>query len=91
MELSGQRVEIIKTLAPKWHLFGDYLSFDSDGTSIEILKVQYRGDPEGGCRAMFQMWLQGKGTEPVTWQNLAELLEKFGEKRLAAGIRILKF
>ena len=90
MELSGQQIEIIKTLAPKWHLFGDYLNFDSDGRNIDIIRKTCRGDPVDGCKAMFQMWLKGNGTEPATWRNLAQLLDRFGEKKLAAGIRILK-
>ena len=78
-------------MAPKWHHFGDLLNFDSDGRNIEVIREKYRGDPEGGCKAMFQWWLQGNGTEPLTWRNLVQLLDKFGEKRLAAGIRVLKF
>lgn len=90
MVLSGGQIKIIKTLAPNLHHFGDYLNSDSNGRHFEIIKEMHKDECESGCRAMFQMWSQGKGTEPFTWWNLARLLEKFGEKKLAAGTRTLK-
>ena len=87
LSLSGRRVEIIKSLAPRWHLFGDHLSFDSDSTTIDLIKEKHQGDPESGCKEMFQKWLKGEGVRPVNWRTLAQLLEDFEYKRLATDIR----
>ena len=90
MEISGHSVEIIKELAPRWHIFGDHLGFDSNGRNIEIFRRQNRGELVDGCRAMFQYWLEGNGVTPTSWQTLARLLEKCGYTRLVAVVRILK-
>jgi len=87
LQFSGRRIEIIKTLAPRWQHFGDLLSFDSVGRNIDLIRARHPGDPESGCKEMFQMWLKGSGVGPATWRTLAQLLEDFEHKTLAADIR----
>ena len=87
LHFSGRRIEIIKTLAPRWQHFGTLLSFDSNGRNVDVIRARHPGDPETGCKEMFQMWLKGRGVVPATWRTLVELLEDFGHKTLAADIR----
>jgi len=84
---SGRRIEIIKTLAPRWQHFGTHLGFDSVGRNIDLIRERHPGDPESACKEMFQMWLKGCGVGPATWRTLAQLLEDFEHKILAADVR----
>ena len=85
--ISGRKIEIIKTLAPRWQHFGNLRSFDSVGRNIDLIRARHPGDPESGCKEMFQMWLRGSGVGPATWRTLAQLLEDFEHKTLAADVR----
>ena len=88
LRFSGRRIEIIKTLAPRWQHFGDLLSFDSVGRNIDLIRARHPGDPESGCKEMFQIWLKGCGMGPATWRTLAQLLEDFEHKTLAADVKM---
>ena len=88
LHISGRRIEIIKTIAPRWHHFGDQLNFDSDGRTLDVIKKGHHDDPKSGCKEMFQWWLRGNGVQPVTWRTLAQLLEDSEYKRLADDIRV---
>jgi len=85
--MSGRKIEIIKTLAPKWQHFGDLLNFDSNGRNIDLIRANNPNDQQSGCKQMFQLWLKGNGEGPATWRTLAQLLEKFEYKALAADVR----
>ena len=84
---SERKIEIIKTIAPRWHFFGSQLNFDSDNRTINVIKEKNKNDPESACQEMFQWWLRGQGDQPVSWRTLAQLLEDSGYKKLAADIR----
>ena len=87
LRFSGRKIEIIKTLAPRWQHFGYLLSFDSVGRAIDLIRARHPGDPESGCKEMFQMWLKKGGGGPPTWRTLAQLLEDFDYKILAADVK----
>jgi len=85
---TGEKVEIIKALAPKWYDFGDYLDFDPTGEKLDEIKAE--GLLEGPticCRNMFQHWLKGNGRQPPTWEALIELLEDFEQPMLVRQIK----
>ena len=44
-------------------------------------------DSEEWCTEMMEMWLEGKGRQPVTWATLIELLEDAEHKRLAEQLK----
>ena len=62
----GNKVHIIKRLAPHWTVMGDLLEFDDSGTQLSIIEEKHDGAPEPCCRAMFQHWLKGNGVKPGT-------------------------
>ena len=88
LHISGRRIKIIQTLAPRWHFFGLQLNFDSNGSTVAVIRQRHLHDPESGCLDMFREWLKGNGVGPITWRKLAQLLEDFEEKKLAADIRM---
>lgn len=84
----GKRVEIIKSLAPKWKEFGLLLDFDPTGNELDIIDRDHRG--EGCiecCTSMFSLWLQGRGRQPAIWETLLDLLENFHRRSLVQQIR----
>ena len=87
----SKKVEIIKSVTPKWRDFGSLLDFDEAGTHLELLEAQYAGrNTVDCCRAMFQHWLQGNGVE-ATWDKLVELLTDSQMSTLASDVEeILK-
>ena len=88
---TGEKVEIIKALAPRWYDFGDYLDFDPTGEKLEQIKAESLHEgPTVCCRNMFQHWLKGNGRQPATWETLIELLEDFEQPMLVQKIKDAK-
>ena len=71
---SGEKISIIKQVTPHWRKFALRLDFDRDGTMIQIIEGNKPNNLEACCQEMMQMWLQGKGRQPVTWELLVEIL-----------------
>ena len=72
---SGQRVEVISTIAAKWERFGNLLGFDEMGHTLERIAKDHPQDAEGCCTQMMREWLEGKGRQPATWAILIDLLK----------------
>ena len=83
---TGEKVEVIKALAPNWYDFGDYLDFDPTGEKLDQIKAEGQ-EPTVCCRNMFQHWLKGNGRKPATWETLIELLEDFEQPMLVQRIK----
>ena len=85
---TGEKVEVIKALAPNWYDFGVYLDFDPTAEKLDEIKAE--GLLEGPticCRNMFKHWLKGNGRQPPTWEALIELLEDFEQPMLVRQIK----
>ena len=82
----GQKVQIIRDLAPKWKDFGISLDFDPAGRTLDLIEVQKMNEPVACCQAMFQHWLAGNGM-PATWGTLIELLQDAEQSHLAEQIK----
>lgn len=83
---STNKIEIIKTISPKWQEIGDLLDFDGMGQTIEQIRAN-ENRVECCCRAMFKHWLEGNGRQPATWAILIEILEDCNFVNLATDIR----
>ena len=85
---NGKRIEIIKTVAPRWLDIGDMLNFDAKGEKLKQIRKEEgnRGD-EAICRKMFQLWLEGSGIKPILWATLLRILEDSDFTELAAQIK----
>ena len=85
---SGERLRIIKSLAPDWKAFGVYLNFDATGSQLSLIEAQHgRHNPQTCCSDMMIHWLQGNGQQPATWRTLLALLEDGERANLAEQIR----
>ena len=73
---SGERINIIQQVAPKWMDFATSLDFDPNGNTMQVISQRCRGDPEACCREMMQTWLKGKGRQPATFELLMEILDE---------------
>ena len=71
---SGEKISIIKQVAPHWTDFALGLDFDPTGTTIQTIEKKRLYDPEACCKEMMEMWLEGKGRQPATWELLVEIL-----------------
>lgn len=62
--------------------FGVFLLNDNDGTKVQNLDHQHRGNTSHIVGGILQEWLQGRGL-PVTWQSLTQALRDSDMTELA--------
>ena len=82
----GKPVRIIERIGSKNTELGHFLLNDEDGSIMETIVDNTRGNNEAVNREMFRRWLAGSGVQPVTWKKLVEALERFKLKELANDI-----
>ena len=84
----GEKITIIKRVAPSWRDIGDLLDFDAKGDTITKIEADegHKG-VESCCRCMFQHWLEGNGVQPPSWATLLEILEDCHFNALAAQVK----
>ena len=82
----GRKVEIIRTVSPKWREIGVHLNFDPTGVKLAQIEADHTG-VDSCCRAMFQHWLEGNGVQPASWTTLIQILEECHFRSLAAQVR----
>ena len=84
---SGEKINIIKSVAPVWSQFALHLDFDPDGTTIQTIEKKCRPDPTACCEEMMRLWLKGMGSrQPVTWKLIVEILSDTELKVLAKQV-----
>ena len=83
---TGEKVQIINSVAPQWKELGALLDFDDDGQTLRLIEADHRQEGHAACcREMFMLWLSGKGKE-ATWEVLLELLEDINQSELARKV-----
>ena len=83
----GERIEIIKCVAPQWKQLGIYLDFDPTGRTLDLIEAKHKFDgPVDCCEATIKHWLKGNGID-ATWNTVIELLEDIGELELAKQVK----
>ena len=86
MKTSKGKVEIMKTIAPKWKDFCILMDFDANGNKMMLIEAEQKGSPVECCQEMFRHWLAGNG-KPATWGSLLELLEDCEQSYLVKQIK----
>lgn len=84
---NGDKVEIIKTLAPDWKKVGFLMDLDPTGLEVKCIEAEYAhrvNDPIICCQEVFLRWLD---TQRATWGNLIELLIDSEQKELAKQVK----
>jgi len=67
-----KQVKIIETVAARWEEVALALHFE--GHTIQNIRYDTRFQCVDACREMFQKWLDGEGSQPVTWETLMAAL-----------------
>ena len=83
----GEKVEIIKTIAPDWMEVGFLMDLDPKGRKIVNIEAEHahkRNGPVVCCREMFTLWLD---RPDATWKNLIRLLVDAEQKDLAEQVQ----
>ena len=83
----GEKVEIIKTIAPDWKQIGYLMDFDPNGHAVERIAADLaheRNRSLSCCQEMFRLWLD---SSDATWGNLIELLTDSEHKELAEQVK----
>ena len=72
---SGERVEIIASIATNWMTFGIHLDFDETGHTLNHIAQTHKRQAMECCTHMMREWLEGRGRQPATWAMLIEMLK----------------
>ena len=84
----GEKVEIIKTIAPDWMEVGFLMDLDPKGRKIANIEAEHahkRNGPVVCCREMFILWLD---RPDATWENLIGLLVDAEQKDLSEQVKV---
>ena len=66
----GNKLEIIKSMTPKWIMLGLQMDFDGAYETIQLIEAEYRSQFVC-CQEIFKRWLKSPN---ATWENLIEIL-----------------
>jgi len=83
----GEKVEIIKTIEPRWREVGFLMDLDPNGTTVASIEAEHVHKPKGPatcCQEIFRIWLDKRD---ATWGNLIELLIDSEHKQLATQVK----
>lgn len=84
---TGEKIEVIKSLAPHWKQFGVLFDFDPDGAQLDLIESENGAqNPQNCCLALIKYWIAGNGEQPATWRKLIELLRDYDKNMLAAQL-----
>lgn len=73
----------------------DYMTFgvlllEDDGEQISAIENELKCNAEKINLRVLQLWVQGKGKQPVTWATLVTVLQDIGLLKLACDIETVK-
>lgn len=81
----GEKIEIIKTIAPDWKAFGLLMDLDPKGQKVKSIEAEHSQDgPFNCCQEIFMLWLDSPN---ATWRNLIELLIDSEQEELAKKVK----
>ena len=84
---TGEKVQIIKSVAPHWKELGALLDFDAEGRTLRLIETDHQSKGHAVCcQEMFMCWLEGKGKE-ATWEVLIKLLGDIEQSQLAYQVK----
>ena len=81
----GEKIEIVKAIAPDWKQFGLLLDLDPRGQEVRRIEAAHaQSGPVICCQEMFSLWLD---SPDATWGNLIELLIDSEQEELAEQVK----
>lgn len=79
-------VNLAEEVGAQYWQFGILLLDDETGARVSAIEKELgRSAIDINCR-VFQMWLSGKGRQPVSWDTLVTVLEDVGLNTLAKSM-----
>ena len=78
----GNKLEIIKSMTPRWQPLGYLMNFDAHET-VELIAAEHQSKFVC-CQEIFKRWLK---SPDATWENLVELLRDCEHTLLAEQIK----
>ena len=85
--LAGSKVDLAVEIGVHYYIFGVQLLQDSTGSQVSALEKEMGKNAQDINHKIFELWLQGKGRQPVTWGTLMAVLQDIGLYRLAKDIK----
>lgn len=84
--VADAKVNLAEKIGVKYTEFGILLLDDTDGSKISAIERELgRNASDINCN-IFQLWLQGKGKQPVSWATLIAVLRDIDMNELAKNI-----
>ena len=87
IEAEGRRVRLIERVAGKWEDVAIRLYFEH--SDITIIQRDCHFQSVQCCRTLFAQWLEGKGREPVTWEELIKAISEAGFSEVANDLKFM--
>ena len=84
------KVNLADEIGCSYWKFGVLLLDDDSGKRISAIELEYRHNAERIVCRVFQLWLEGKGKQPVTWSTLVTVLQDIDLNLLAKCISDVK-
>ena len=84
--VNGNKIKIIKELAPDHVAVGDLLKFDDYGLVVNLIRKNHT-TPKECCRAIFQHWMAGCGRRVCSWHALLQIIKDCEKEALAEEIK----
>ena len=84
--MANCKVNIAEKVGKMYLDFGVLLLEDDDGSKIGAIEKEMGRNASDINRRILQLWLRGKGKQPVTWDTLIAVLRDIGLDTLAKGI-----
>ena len=82
-------VKLVEKIGSMYSDFGVLLLNDNDGSLISAIEREKGRNASDITRHICQLWLQGKGKQPVTWATLVAVLRDIDLRKLAEDIEEL--
>ena len=84
--MADAKVNLAEKIGVKYTEFGVLLLDDTDGSKISAIESELGRNVSSINRRILQLWLQGKGKQPVTWATLIAVLRDINMNQLAKNV-----
>ena len=79
-------VNLAESIGVHYDVFGILLLEDAEGNLVSAMEEELGRNSTKINRRIFQLWLQGKGKRPVSWDTLVSVLKDTGLNKLASDV-----
>ena len=88
--MADGNVNLAKKIGADYMTFGILLLDDETGEQIAAIENEYKCNADRINLRVLQLWVQGKGRQPVTWATLVAVLQDTGLVKLANDVETIK-